>query len=243
MTHHTSKRLKIVQKGYDGYSGPIGAYEFEDGISLEMIPLNQRDMLSAAFQMVEIDEDGGEQDASVAARMLRDRENAIEATDSLDRQTDDEKLEENVRAVIGGEKIPALYTEKALEGLASAKGIAGVRIVAEVWDVRSKAIPTLIQMILRAQSSYLALRTEELTQRGVDPDELAKMFTPKDVVEIEVEKPEYERSVKAAASKADADIVIDGPIVTGVIVPGAVTEAAATGDMAAALNVTEPAGE
>ena len=33
-----SKYLKLVQTGYETYTGPIGAYEFINGISTVMIP-------------------------------------------------------------------------------------------------------------------------------------------------------------------------------------------------------------
>lgn len=214
----TPKRLKIVQKGYEGYNGPIGEYEFVDGISTETIPLNVRDRLAAAFQMVEIDEDGTELAASVADRLVRDRANVIERTAPLKRMSDEDKAEENIAVLLGKEKLKPLLNREALEAAAADGGIAAVRKLAEPWNVKSKSIPELIAMIEKAQADYRADRMEVLTRKGANKADLEKLFELKGV----------EVPVKAAPKKTE-------PTEPAPATP-ALNEAAATGDLAAALN-------
>lgn len=215
MTNLVSKRLKLVQKGYEQYSGPIGEYEFVDGVSVELIPLNARDRLSAAFQMSEINEDDTEVAAGVANRLVLDRANVIESTEPLARMTEEEKVEENIRALIGGEIVKPIYSKEALEAVAAESGIAGVRALASIWDVRSKSIPDLISLIAKAQDSYAAERTDELVKNGASREEALLLFTPKETVPAEA-LVEDVKSVVAAET--------------------AIQIAAAAGDLAEAIN-------
>lgn len=248
MTNQTSKHLKVVQKGYEGFTGPIGAYDFVDGVSVEKIPLHVRDRLSAAFQMIEVEDDGSDSEAlaGVASRLVLDRKLRLERTDPLPRQSAAEKAAENVRAVVGNEKIKPLYTQAVLEAVASDKGIAGVRELAAVWGVRSKSIPDLIGQIINAQSVYVNERVALLVEKGAKKDDVEKLFVlsdeaPADAAPAPVAN-EPGRLVKEPAVEPEAP-VIDGPIVADKIVVNPVLEAAATGDLAAALNATDPAGE
>jgi hypothetical protein len=255
MTNHVSKRLRLVQKGYENYSGPIGAYEFVEGVSVELIPLNARDRLSAAFQMAEIDEDGAEMPSGVAERLVRDRANRVEPTAPLVRMNEEDKRVENIRVVLGAEALRPLYTEAVLEKVAKDKGIAGVRVLAETWDVRSKSIPDLIGMILNAQSVYVNERVESLVGKGADRAEVEAMFALSDevpAIEDKPRAPKAEKAEKVTVGMVDAEAGDEGGFVTAdPVAPKVQTEtkpeeasdavqtAAATGDLAAALNQTE----
>lgn len=205
------KRLKIVQKGYEGYSGPIGPYEFKDGVSVEYIPLNQRDRLAAAFQMVEIEDDGTEVPAGAPARLLRERAREAEAAKPMPRMTEAEKRADDIRVLLGGVKPRPTYTRAALEEVAEKDGIAGLRAVAEPWGVRSKSIPGLIDLILKAQDEYVEATVADLIAKGVPEQEARELFVPSMAAN---EKPAEPAGPDAGDKRA----------------------AAASGDMAAAIN-------
>lgn len=235
MSNLTSKRLRLVQKGYENYSGPIGQYEFVEGLSVELIPFSARERLAAAFQMVEINEDGVEIDASVADRLLREKLIFADKIEPLVRQTEEEKTLENIGAIVGNEVIKALYSVKALEKVATEKGIAGVRVVAEPWSVRSKSIPDLIRLIAKAQSDYALDRVASLAGKGVPEVEARALFV-------------FVDEVPAAVFEADASAVPRAPKPETVTEPVAkpVTEpelniAAASGDFAAAISIAADA--
>lgn len=233
MNPYVSKRLRLTQKGYENYSGPIGAYEFVDGVSEELIPLNARNRLAAAFQMVEIEEDGTAHDASVAARMLRDRELQASLAEPLARMSEADKAAENISSLLGAEALKPLYSRAALEAVAEEAGIAGVRVIAEAWDVRSKSIPDLIQMIEKAQADYRTDRIEALTAKGADRAEVEALFVLRDEkpgVEVKPRKAADSAPVAEPAVEPAAEPVADPAL------PDAVIEAAVSGDLAAALN-------
>lgn len=225
MTHYTPKRLKLVQTGYEGYNGPIGEYEFADGVSVEHIPLVARDRLSAAFQMVEVDDEGDEQEASVAARLVREKVLSVEPTEPLSRMSDEEKAVENITVLLGSEAAIPLYSRAALEAVAGAGGIAAVRVLAEPWDVRSKSIPDLINQIERAQMNYRTDRIEALVRKGVSTEEAEALFA------LREDAPGVEPKVKPKAEVAAEPVAEPAPAASP-----ALNEAAATGDLAAALN-------
>lgn len=208
------KRLKLTGRLHQGYSGLIGRYPFVDGISVELIPENERIRIAANFSVVEIDEEGSEgKNPSPSHAVVSNHRTRIALT-ALPRQTEEEKNEENVRAVMGSEKIKPLISAEKIEEIASEKGIAGLREIAVVWGVKSKSIPVLMQMIIDAQKDYVAGQREKLKSRGVPDEEIEKLLT----LGQEIKLPEAK--------------VVEAPAVS-------VADAAATGDLAAAISAAE----
>ncbi|MTH61197.1 hypothetical protein [Paracoccus litorisediminis] len=231
-----SKHLKLVQQGYENYTGPIGAYEFVEGVSIEAIPLIARDRLSVAFQMVEVEEDGSETPAGPAHRLHSLRDVTAEVAVAMSRQSEDEKSAENAQAMIGGERVRVLRSRTNLEAVADKMGISGVRLAADPWNVRSKAIPVLIDMILGAQITYVEARVQELVGQGADEAEARALFALKDDVPMPVNPKDAEKAALAAAmtvpaSEGAAPAVVETPVIEDVIA------AAASGDLGASVWV------
>lgn len=230
------KKLRLVQEGHETFTGVIGAFEFVDGVSTEEIPLFQRDRLACAFRMVEINADGSEQGAGPAERLLRDRHIAVEPTAPLARQTVAEKDAEGLAALLKGEKVPALRSAENLEAVADRMGIRGIRLIADGWNVRSKSIPVLIQMILAAQTKFVAERTDALKKQGASDEQAKALFVLSDDVADPIHPkdeavPVPELIVKIAEAVQEAGAKIATPKEVSEIV-----KAAATGDMAAAVS-------
>lgn len=222
------KRLKLTQSTHIGYTGQIGRYAFVDGISVEEIPLNERNRIGANFGCVEIEDDGAEGvDPSPAANVLAAQLRPALAT-SLKRQTEAEKTIENAKAVFGDAPKP-LYTSAAIEAVAARHGIAGVRVLAAVWQVKSKSIPELIRLVEEAQSAYISGSVRELTAKGVPADEIQKLFEKAAVVD------------PALFGAAPVIEPVAAPVAEPVAAPVAepVNVAAATGDLAAAISQAE----
>ena len=156
------KHLKFTQSGFETYTGPIGMYEFVDGVSTEAITRADRDRLATAFQFAEVDGDGGEHEAGVAARLVADSATRMPTT-NLERQTDEDKEAEGRRAQLMAAKPEVeLMTRAQLEELARKHGIKGLRSeVADKWGVRNRSIPLLIDEILVAQNNWISTRNEQ----------------------------------------------------------------------------------
>lgn len=241
MSNHIPKHLKLVQAGYEGYTGPIGPYDFVDGLSVDKIPLNDRDRLSAAFQLVEIDDNGDEHPAGAAHRLVADRANIVAAEEAakneLVRMTDAEKAAEDIMAVLGGVKVRHMHSEKALEQIAEEGGISRLRLVANEWHCRSKSIPDLIQRVLGAQNAYIKRAIDALVEKGADQEAVAAMFALRDDILIPEAKVDD-------APEPDGNIDMSDPEPERVrVVTTSVEEephaAAATGDLTEAIAVEE----
>lgn len=231
-----SKHLRLVHAGYENYTGPIGAYEFVNGVSVEAIPQNARDRLATAFQFMEVAEDGSEVMAGGPARMLREAVLTVEPTQKLLRQTEGEKHAEDLRALLGGERVRTLRSRKNLEGVADKMGIYGVRLVAGAWKVRSKSIPDLIDMVIEAQAAYVERRVEALVEKGADAASARALFILSDDVPMPVSEKEAEKKIMDANEAAAAPAPSTPAPVSA---QTEVAAAATAGDMAAAISIAK----
>lgn len=162
------KFMKFTTVGYENYSGPIGQYEFIDGISVDMIPRVDRDRLATAFNFVEIAENGNETEAGIAARMASE-ERKIEAEVFVpsERQTEEEKISEQI-AIIESDaaaKRRPILTKEELETVFTEGGIAALREVGDAWKVKNRSPVVLMQMILDQQALYLETDAGKLQQK------------------------------------------------------------------------------
>lgn len=220
-------KLKLTQRLYEGYTGQIGRYHFENGISVEDIPYAERARIGASIKCVEINDDGSTgEDPSPSSKSVMNRHMRIGLA-SLPRQTEAEKSEENVQAVMGSEKPKQLLTHEALEQIATESGIAGLREVANAWGVKSKSIPVLMQMILDEQKSYVERQTRILTEKGVPSEEIAKLLSP--VSELVQVKETFTKKAKSAPAVVTTEQVEETKQID-------IAAAAASGDLAAGLN-------
>lgn len=231
------KKLKFVQKGYETYSGPIGKFTFVDGVSTEEIHRVDRDTLSTAFQFVEIDADGTEQEAGVAARLVSDSAARMEYAGSLARQTEAEALVEQTH--IEARKNPTsdtLHTRAQLEEIADKRGLKGLRAeVGDKWGVRNRSITLLIEEILVAQAKALEGRQIRIAPEGEAP--AAPVADP---IKSTVELGDDDAALLAAATgdmgaalnleNADAEPAVEEPAVDPAAEPADSAAADAAGD-------------
>lgn len=225
------KRLKFIQKGYETYTGPIGKFTFVDGLSTELIHRVDRDMLSTAFQFAEVDDDGNEVEAGVAARLVSEAREFKAEIHSLPRMTEEEKAAEDHSAVLRSQKAPTeLYTRDQLETIAEKHGLKGLRtMVGDLWGVKNRSITLLIDEILVAQNNWIATRNGA-PGRATQIEQIDTK--PKDVTDASTGLTDEQL---LAAANGDT-LVVD---LAGELAKDRLTAAdlaAATGDLGAALN-------
>lgn len=213
------KYLRLVQAGYQNYTGPIGAYDFVDGVSTVMIPRNDRDRLATAFQFVEFITPGDEIEAGVAARLLFESTRVLEVPKDLERQTEAEKADEDKRVVEGVKPDPVIYTAAELEAIAEKKGINGLREVAAYWEVKHRSIVPLMELILGAQAAWLDTHQAKFEKRVADREAFEESLKPETAA---AETPAEDTPAETPEPEQTADTSTE--------------DAAATGDLSAALN-------
>lgn len=152
-------KLRITQAGMQNFTGHFGV-EFVDGVSIDPVDRNRADHISALVQVEVIDDVGeGIGQAGVAARLVGGATIALEAT-QLATATDAELEEERKREKLAFQP-PKLYTADELQVIADEGGIAAIRVIAEPWNVKDRAISNLMREILKAQDAYKKAQDEK----------------------------------------------------------------------------------
>ena len=149
------KTLKIIQSGWEGFTGWLGPVWFDNGISREPTTPQIANQLSGIVQMVEIGADGSEKAAGIAQAMVEGKGLAYVETPLI--EVSSEELEAEARlAAEKAQKPPVeeFNTVEELEAIASEKGINGLREIGAKWDVKERSIPKLIKLILEAQEDF-----------------------------------------------------------------------------------------
>lgn len=156
------KKLKITAPQWANYTGSLGVVHFTNGVSDEFVPDHIRRRLSIGMEMIEIDVDGNESRNSAAYKLLSTNTIHAPVNAPLSRQTETEKAREDLSIAMESGKQSTFYTRENLEAIADKEGIKGLREAAEIWDVKHRSIPALIDMILAAQEKFLEKRKKRI---------------------------------------------------------------------------------
>jgi hypothetical protein len=148
-------KLKLVQKGYENMTGYLGMTLFQDGLSVNDVPLREARNLGMAIK-VEY-EDGS--DPNPAQNLLNSMHNkAGEVVAPLgDSETKSPVSDKEVDAggadkVVEAAKPAGEHTQESLEAVADKDGIKGLRAIADKFEVKGTSIAELIREILEAQA-------------------------------------------------------------------------------------------
>lgn len=226
------KFLRLIQSGYEDYSGPIGPYEFKNGVSEHQIPRVDRDRLAAAFEFVEYENEGDEHvPAGVAYRLIALSGVRADVVEPTVRQTEEEKLAEGkalTKTVAKDMSSRAILSRADLERIADKRGIAGLRDIGDSWGVKSREIMKLIGMIVEAQDFYLGSREAQTEERRQNEAEFEQAI---------VEQVREEQNLQAPEDEDEEPEAVPEEIKTPEDVEDeARMKAAASGDMSAAVS-------
>lgn len=147
-------RIRLIEPGFERYTGNIGDVNFVDGLSERGISQNQADRIAAVMR-VKVESGEG---AVGAARLvtLKGERAAVEAPRP---RVSEQQPESKPAAEPAAQSAPAperIYTEEELAQIADAKGIAGLREIGKSYGVKDKSIGGLIREILEAQAQLQA---------------------------------------------------------------------------------------
>lgn len=190
-------KVKIISKGWKGYSSTLGGIQFKDGISVEALPRAVIDRLAACVQIVEVDEDDNEFATGSAHRLVANQKERAPVAKPMMRMTEAERLDERRLDLLRQDKPEAIFTGEELEKIVAEKGLKGLREVSDRWGVKHRNISTLIELILRAQNDYLGKRKEKL-QKISDRASLA-------IQDAKKAEDERQRLVREKQAKEDAE--------------------------------------
>lgn len=136
-------KIKIIEAGYEGFTGQLGVYEFEDGVTVDDIGRGDAAALGAMLSVV--DAETG-MNPSETQRMITMANVPVPVETS------------GIVAQIATTSTD--LTRADLEDIADTSGIKGIREIAEVLSLKGNAISELIDKILAAQDTRIAAAAE-----------------------------------------------------------------------------------
>lgn len=140
---NASQRLRIIERGWKGFTGFFGGVEFKDEISVEAVD----PMIAARLgSLIRIEAVDAGQQAGSAANMERAKDMQAEVVAERPRGSTESQGQPTPV-----EKTPA-YTREQLEQIADQHGISGLRTIAEPLGIRGRSINELIDAIGAARA-------------------------------------------------------------------------------------------
>lgn len=194
----------MVEKGWAGFSGEFGTVEFVDGFTAYPVPPMIADRLSACMQMEEYDSIPDKNDensevgkpAGIANRLIGGATLAPPKEDKTLKVSEEELKEEKNRKRLdaGNPNVKRFYSQDELLHIADKAGVKGLRVVAEPWNIKGKAMEALINDIVAAQDEFQKVNAtgeekladpkieemEKFVQENIKNHGARRVFTPED---------------------------------------------------------------
>ena len=141
--------LKLVEPGFEKYTGLFGSVEFENGVSVDVVSIAEAKKLASVVRCEEL---GTGINPSISQELVDER--------GLELSQRRQEMAKKV-AADGGEKEPEKpknseptsdpvydYDLSDLEGIADESGIEGLREFASKYDVRGGSIKAIIDSLM-----------------------------------------------------------------------------------------------
>lgn len=151
-------QVKIVEPGWEGYTGHLGTVHFTDGVSDEILAVREAQRLGCIVRMEDVDT--GE-NPSATQHAINTR--AVGADEALDLQAGQAAEPEVVVTPT------PQYTKEDLEKLADEKGIKPLREIGESLGVKDASIAGLIRKILEKAGARVSEPASTI-ETPADPD-------------------------------------------------------------------------
>lgn len=140
-----AQRLKIVEPGMLTFTDFYCGYKFTNGLSDEAVAGADALRIGSFIRVIGVDDD---RQAGEAQFLLDAKHTGADVKVALTVATP-ETVSAETAAIEQAEQIK--YTKEALEAIADAEGIQGLRNIADKFKVKGRGIVELITEILKAQ--------------------------------------------------------------------------------------------
>ena len=138
-----ARRLKIIEKGLDNYTGLFGDVDFVDGVSSDLVGWQEAHRLGANVQIVDADN----LDYQIGPVAEYERNLNTPADAHVVKAVDGGVIQPNGEIKLAVQR----FSPEELENLASEKGLHGIRELARAHGKTGRSIQDCIEVILEAQ--------------------------------------------------------------------------------------------
>lgn len=145
-------KIKIVEKGWEGYTGDMGGVNFTDGVSDREVTEFEMSRIASSIQVIDVAT--GKQ-VNEAATLSDNVGTVLEPRTEAQTITQKQYDELNAKPELGKPEVVGakIYTGDELLKIADEKGINGLRDIGNTLGVKGRAIPELIDAIVNAQAA------------------------------------------------------------------------------------------
>lgn len=168
--------IKLVEPGFEGYTGRLSRIDFVNGVSVESMPMRDAERLGNNMKIV----DAATGDPLSMTRRMAESESktaaqlGIEVAVLVPIVRDDSgeakavEPEAKQKAVIPPKSEPKIYdyTREQLEEIADKTGITGIREFSKQYGINGRSIVEIIESLLTIKER-MALESEKNDDGGV----------------------------------------------------------------------------
>lgn len=141
------EKIRIVEPGWETFTGSMGGAEFVNGESVEPVTQVQVDRIGASIRIeLESGKQGGIQERLVSMKGVE-----VAELVGMPVMTEADVEAQKVNEVKAAEAAMIFHSEAELEAIALEKGLKGLRALGDPLGVKGRSIPELIREILAAE--------------------------------------------------------------------------------------------
>lgn len=164
-TFDRPRRVKIIEPGWENFTGEFGPANFEDGVSIFPLSPVHVDRVAAELRVVDADDEAGGQ-IGPQVRLIEAKCVSLDVLDRLETAENEPEL-----PLVAPEPPPPpepekLWTKDELFNVADKDGIKGLRAIGDPLGAKGRAIPELIEDILTAQDARIRAVEGRLSREG-----------------------------------------------------------------------------
>ena len=152
-------KIKIVEPGWEGYTGILGTLVFEDGVSVEPVSQREKDVFSVTIRIAEVTDTGearvysaNDNLRTVAALAMEPQAPKLFVAPKPAPAPTPEATDTSPLPIAAPSAPAKTYTLAELEAIADDKGIKGLREIGAPLGAKNTSITKLIDEILAAQA-------------------------------------------------------------------------------------------
>lgn len=159
------RKIRIVQPGWETFTGHFGPTEFVDGVSVDVVDPVFIDRCAAEIKVVDFET---EEPVGAQVRLIETACIPLDVLDTLPTATPaDLKSKAPAPApVVVDEEDAREWSEEDLMALADDKGIKGLREIGDPMGAKGRSIPELIDSVLKVQDERRRQAGSRLPREG-----------------------------------------------------------------------------
>lgn len=190
------RRIRIVEKNMQTYTGPIGGVSFVNGVSTVRVDYPTAQRIGACLGIVDADSNSTDL-ITPAAASLRDRNITLDNKDVQAFNNGTAFSPERFESIV-------FHTPEELDAIASKGGLPAILALAQKWGRKGRSIPACIAAIIQEQDKARAAKERHDKLTSETPVEQAA-DAQEEIVQHETETVDAPETAEEDEGKEEAE--------------------------------------